>query len=191
VLASDDTAAVIFSVTTAVMSALNAAYNPEQASKAHRSAAIRYARLFRQLDDLLYVLDDNYEGVVYLDGDHDDEQERQGSYAAAVRLTRSELLALARRLAELENQIDATDEASPPLNRLRMPRSASLAPDEWPTTFWSLRRYRRAMRYAAQANQLYEQAARGMGQSPGDAPTAPEPRAAVFSPPSGAATGRP
>ena len=158
VLSKNETAAIVFSVSTAVISALNAAYSPADTAKAHHAAASRFARSWRRLDDMLYVFDSNDDGTIYIaDTPYtpDGEPYDAGYYATGFRLTREDLGPLTRQLADIQAEIEATQDAAPPLNQLRT--RTSVFQRALPESFWGLLRYRRALRYAAKARRYQQE----------------------------------
>jgi hypothetical protein len=129
VLADDEMAALAFSLSTAIMTALNAAFTPSTAESAHRAAAKGFSRCFARLDELLYTLDS---------GDDDSK------------LTKAELCRLSQELVRIEAQIESVVEAAPPDNCYRKPDRMRHRSDT-PTTIRALLRYRRTLLYSALA----------------------------------------
>jgi len=143
VLAENDMAALGFSLSTAIMTALNAAFTPSTAESAHRAAAKGFARCFVRLDELLYTLDA---------GDAPD------------------LCQLTKELLKIEAQIESVAETAPPDNCYRGKAARVRQRSDTPTTIRALVRYRRRLFYASLARRWkarYEESARtlAMGEA--------------------------
>jgi hypothetical protein len=140
VFTENEMAALGFSLSTAIMTALNAAFTPSTAESAHRAAAKGFSRCFARLDELLYTLEPG--------GDDS-------------KLTKAELCQLSQELVRIEAQIESVSEAAPPDNCYRKPARLRHRGDT-PTTARALLRYRRTLLYASLARRWkaqYEQPA--------------------------------
>jgi hypothetical protein len=162
VLANDEVAALVFSLSTAVVAALNAAFDPADAAKAHRTAAAAFSHAFRELDDMLYVFDGSQEGTKYVartEYDSDGQPYEAGYYVPTSTLLDEDLDQLWSRFMESKAVIESAEETSP-INRLRAPRVSVFQTEVLPETYWGLWRYKRALHYAARANEYREKAQR-------------------------------
>jgi hypothetical protein len=67
IVSTNETAALAFSIATALVAATNAAVDPAGTERAHRAAALAYDRLRRKLDDFAYFNVQDYELVLPAD----------------------------------------------------------------------------------------------------------------------------
>ncbi|WP_298460476.1 hypothetical protein [uncultured Cellulomonas sp.] len=171
--ANNDALTAVFAVTTAVVSALNAAWDPTERARKHRRAASDLMRLEGPLNDVCRAgwqsIQTRYVAVPGVD--QKTGAQYDAGYYTDVDLAPAELKALAGRLIALEDDVRQAVEDAPPINRL-----FSHDPYAVPRTTWGLKRLERRLERQKQAMLLRE---RSMDIGPPNAPPPPPPLSAA------------
>jgi hypothetical protein len=158
ILANNEVFSIFFAVSTAIVSALNAALSPPDVSSAHDRAARDYGRPLRHLGEMFYALDSRKK-VVY---EPQEVASEGGTYDAGQWVdhytVESDLLdELWKDFSRTKNEIDEIEQRAPALNRLRR-YHGRFADNQDPETYWEFRRFKRALKYQTKAAQFRKKA---------------------------------
>lgn len=141
-LADNTVVTTAFSVLTAVVAGLNAAFNPSDSASQHRRAAKEYQLIRRRLD-LLWR-------QIRPEGPDDGPSHR---YSTGPTFQEEDLGSLFEIFLDYRAQIEAADERAPAINRLsrdRPSRHKSVRTWSW----WRLQRWKKSLEREAKARRL-------------------------------------
>jgi hypothetical protein len=135
IFADNRTASVVFALATAIISAVNAAYSPENTAKAHRLATNQYNKVRRPLNELAWNIPTH-------PGAH---------------VTDSEMKALWQVFSSSKDLYDKVHASAPTVSR-SLPDQGEVWQRALPRSRWGLWRYERALRIQEAGRRLQRDA---------------------------------